>query len=72
SKESIAQPADVDYDTRWYLPGWFEYPPGKCVTSLISTLTVRLSVMPALRAGFFLYAEKNHRKKRQQIKKSTE
>ncbi|WP_213059973.1 hypothetical protein, partial [Escherichia coli] len=71
-QESIAQPADVDYDTRWYLPGWFEYPPGKCVTSLISTLTVRLSVMPALRAGFFLYAEKNHRKKRQQIKKSTE
>ena len=58
SKESIAPPADVDYDTRRYLPGWFEYPLGKCVTSLISTLTVRLSVMPALRADFFLYTEK--------------
>ncbi|EPX7524509.1 hypothetical protein ACW2EO_004548, partial [Escherichia coli] len=40
--------------------------------SLISTLTVRLSFMPALRAGFFLHAEKNHRKKRQQIKKSAD
>ncbi|MEQ4845380.1 hypothetical protein ABN152_24760 [Escherichia coli] len=28
------------------------------MTSLISTLTVRLSVMPALRAGFFLHTEK--------------
>ncbi|MDG5605049.1 hypothetical protein NNE60_29540, partial [Escherichia coli] len=40
------------------------------MTSLISTLTVRLSFMPALRAGFFFCMQKkNHRKKRQQIKR---